>query len=202
MKRICIFILIVLCSCSMAEAQSRSSNSKKKKDNNWSISANVGVQMAGIGRSKWKNPKIFTPLVMVTADKWFKSSFGVRFGYQGPYFYYKDEQHNYVMLFTEAMFNTNYIVNGYKPDRVWQLYVNAGFGCLYDFYKYDDNLRFCFSGGITNTFRITQSFYVNLNVSSILSWRVYENNEDYIPGISVGFTYKFLKKNSRYYYQN
>lgn len=192
MKRFYLFLLIMLCCCFLAEAQyyrSRGRSWRKKRDNYWAITAHAGVQMAGLAKGKWQNFQP-CPLLIVSADKMFNSSVGLRVGLQGPYFKFQEEQHNYLSLFSEVMFNTNSIANGYNRKRIWLLNINVGCGLLYDFYA--NHMRFCLSGSITNSFRVMQALYVNLHLSSLFGWNIYELNDDLIPGLSVGVTYKFL----------
>ncbi|MDD4848021.1 MAG: hypothetical protein PHR53_04560 [Bacteroidales bacterium] len=192
MKKHLFIGLLLLCSCYIADAQYNYKKYSRKGNNDWALSANGGIQIAGVAPSKWQKENI-APYMRIAAEKWLKTAVGLRFGLQGLSFNYVGDhsKHPYVGLFGEAMFNTNYIFNGYNPNRIWLLNLDIGVCFMYDWYKNIPN--FCFTGGLTNSFRLTDALYFNFTIASMFGWSIYESNEDLLPSFSVGLTYRFRR---------
>jgi outer membrane protein OmpA-like peptidoglycan-associated protein len=135
---------------------------------NWFVSLNAGAQFSYLypeGGQAFKDRITLSGLAYV--GKWFTPGMGMRLaagGYQ--YQGYSDKQ-DYLNLHVDAMMNLTTMLGGYNPDRIYNLvpYVGMGGVRVFDHNSY----AFGFNAGILNTFRINDSWAVNLEMAALLA---------------------------------
>lgn len=183
-----LFILSFLTSTSKAQP-----NNTIKKANEvttpWFVSAQLGTQMSGIKSEDFIKSN-YSPLINITAGKWFTPYMGLQIGYKGLYFNYieDDLKHHYDFFYGEALLNMHQLFNA--QSRVWNLVIHAGSGYFYNHFYGRPNI--CANVGIQQQFKIIDNLHFTLDVSAIMGWDIYQGNKDILPGVTFGFTYSFI----------
>ncbi len=155
----------------------------------WFVSSSFGYQMSGIKSEDFISSN-YSPLLNVTAGKWFTPSLALQTGYKGFYFntISDNQKHHYSFFYGEAVINVNSFFKKYKPNQIWCLYLHAGPGFFYNYFYSKPNI--CANLGVQNTFRLTSQLYANFDIAAIVGWDIYQGDEDILPGILVGLKYR------------
>ena len=184
---------------------------------NWFIQANLAGsafysnQEMGYGLSKspfkgFRNNLGFS----VAVGKWFTPGIGLRTKFNGIWgrsVISDDKSENaskYWTLNEQVLFNLSNMICGYNETRVWNLipYAGAGVGRNMSYNRYATNLNV----GILNTFRLSNKWMINLDVS----WYMFEpdfdgfavdgptatswpKTRDNVVNVEVGLTYNLGK---------
>ena len=135
---------------------------------NWFVSLNAGAQfsyLAPAGSQDFKDRITFSGLAY--AGKWFTPGVGMRLAYNGMKFQGYNEKLSYMNLHIDAMMNVTNLIMGYDPDRIYNLVPYIGMGGVRGFDL--NNYSYGFNVGILNTFRLTDSWSVNLEMGALLA---------------------------------
>ena len=166
---------------------------------NWFVSLNAGAQFSYLypeGKQDFKDRITFSGLAYV--GKWFTPGMGMRLAYNGVKFQGYDEKMDYMNLHIDAMMNVTNMIMGYDAYRVYNMVPYIGMGGVRVF---DQNTySFGFNAGILNTFRLNDSWKVNLELGALFA----DQDMDGVTGskrafddifsVTAGITYK-LKRN-------
>jgi outer membrane protein OmpA-like peptidoglycan-associated protein len=149
---------------------------------NWFISLNAGAQFSYLypeGKQEFKDRITFSGLAYV--GKWFTPGIGMRLAYNGYKFQGYSEKDNYANLHIDAMMNVTNMVMGYNSTRLYNMIPYIGMGGVRVF---DQNTyAFGFNVGLLNTFRLNDSWRVNLEMGALLA----DRDMDGVPGEKRGF---------------
>ena len=149
----------------------------------------TGYKMQGLWCSKWTtNPHFKTSEIMPEAQT-------ISTGDKAEV--YLKQSGNYFNAFVAASFNLCNIIGGYKADRVYSLIPYVGVGLIYDIT--DSYASTSLNGGLINSFRINDSWNVNLTARAAVLSDKFDGEVsdidnvpfDAIGTVTVGFTYKF-----------
>jgi len=166
-------------------------DSHKDSELSWFVSSSVGYQMSGIKSEDFIRSN-YSPLFKLSAGRWFSDELALQIGYQG--FYYRtisdDQKHYYNYFFGEAIFDMHNLFQGKDDSRFWSLLVHGGSGYFLNNSTNQPNI-IAATIAVNNNFRLTQNFSMNVQVSAIMGWDIYQGNEDILPGLSVGITHIF-----------
>lgn len=149
---------------------------------NWFVSLNAGAQFSYLnpaGSQDFKDRITFSGLAYV--GKWFTPGVGMRLAYNGTKFQGYNDKLDYMNLHIDAMMSVTNMIMGYDPDRIYNLspYIGMGGVRVFDLNSYS----FGFNVGLLNTFRLTDSWTVNLEMGALLA----EKNMDGVAGGKRGF---------------
>jgi hypothetical protein len=183
------FIIILLLSASVVYAW-HDTESLLKKEYKYYISLNAGCQMSGIKREDFILSN-YSPLINLTLGKWFASCLALEIGYKGYYFYYIGDniKHHYQYYYGGAVLNiVDLLINKNNLNK-WNISLHAGSGYFYNHVYNRPNI--CVNMGLQNNFILSNKLLVNIKVSAIMGWDIYQQNEDILPGISLGLSYLF-----------
>lgn len=149
---------------------------------NWFVSLNAGAQfsyLAPAGSQDFKDRITFSGLAY--AGKWITPGVGMRLAYNGMKFQGYEEKLDYMNLHMDAMMNVTNMIMGYNPDRIYNMVPYVGMGAVRVFDL--NNYSFGFNVGILNSFRLTDSWAVNLEMGALLA----EKDMDGVSSIKRGF---------------
>ena len=149
---------------------------------NWFVSLNAGAQFSYLspeGTQDFKDRITFSGLAYV--GKWFTPGMGMRLAYNGMKFQGYDEKLDYMNLHIDAMMSVTNLIMGYNPDRIYNLvpYIGMGGVRVFDLNSYS----FGFNAGLLNTFRLSDSWTVNLEMGALFA----EKNMDGVFTSKRGF---------------
>ena len=179
-KAICLMAVAALFSVSASQAQvtevveiaevpvSKYSVQTNSFWDNWFISLNAGAQFSYLypeGSQEFKDRITFSGLAYV--GKWFTPGMGMRLAYNGYQFQGYEDKLNYMNLHVDALMNVTNMIMGYNPDRLYSMipYVGMGAVRVFDHNSY----AFGFNAGILNTFRLNDSWKVNLEMGALFA---------------------------------
>ena len=157
----------------------------------WILSSALGIQMSGIKSQDFIYSN-YSPLFVCSAGKWFNANLGLKLGYQGRYFYSiaDQEKHFYDFYFIKSMFSLKSILTDSKIYNNHEFLFDIGFGFFQNNFYKESKIHGIL--GATNSFIIAQKITLNLNISAIFGWDIYQKNKDILPACSLGISY-FLK---------
>ena len=149
---------------------------------NWFVSLNAGAQFSYLnpaGSQKFKDRITFSGMAYV--GKWFTPGMGMRLAYNGMKFQGYEKKLDYMNLHVDAMMNVTNMIMGYNPERCYNLvpYVGMGAVRVFDLNSYS----FGFNAGILNTFRLNDSWALNLEMGALLA----QKDMDDVTGSKRGF---------------
>jgi outer membrane protein OmpA-like peptidoglycan-associated protein len=149
---------------------------------NWFVSLNAGAQFSYLspeGTQDFKDRITFSGLAYV--GKWFTPGMGMRLAYNGYKFQGYNDKSDYMNLHVDALMDLTNLIGGYNPDRIYHIAPYVGMGAVREF---DNNsYAFGFNAGILNTFRINDSWRINLEMGALLA----EKEMDGFTGPKRGF---------------
>jgi outer membrane protein OmpA-like peptidoglycan-associated protein len=135
---------------------------------NWFVSLNAGAQfsyLAPAGSQDFKDRITFSGLAY--AGKWFTPGMGMRLAYNGYDFKGHHGKLNYMNLHVDALMNVTNMVMGYDSERFYNMIPYVGMGAVRVFDL--NNYSFGFNAGLLNTFRINDSWKLNLEMGALLA---------------------------------
>lgn len=135
---------------------------------NWFVSLNAGAQFSYLypeGSHKFKDRVTFSGLLYI--GKWFTPGIGMRFAYNGMKFQGHASKLDYMNLHTDVMMNVTNMLMGYNPERCYNMIPYMGMGAVRVFDL--NNYSFAFNAGILNTFRINDSWALNLEMGAMFA---------------------------------
>ena len=187
------YLFICLIFTSVIEIKSQVQDSSNLDDVNlsWFLSINYGAQMSGIKDEDFVGSN-YSPLLKATFGKWISPLFAFQIGYKGFYFNYieDDVKHQYNYFYGETLFNLNNAVQPNRENKNWKLLLHSGAG--YFLNQSYNKSQLCLNIGIENNYQLSDRITVNIDLASIIGWRIYQGDEDILPGITVGFSYIFI----------
>ena len=149
---------------------------------NWFVSLNAGAQFSYLypeGSQKFKDRITFSGLAYV--GKWFTPGMGMRLAYNGMKFQGYNGKSDYMNLHVDAMMNVTNMIIGYNPERCYNLIPYVGMGAVRAFDL--NNYSFGFNAGILNTFRLNDSWALNLEMGALFA----QKDMDGVSGPKRGF---------------
>ena len=161
---------------------------------NWFLSLNAGAQFTYLypeGSLKFKDRISFSGLAYV--GKWFDPSMGMRLAYNGYDFKGNNGKLNYMNLHADALMNVTNMIMGYDADRLYNIipYVGMGAVRVFDHNSY----AFGFNAGILNTFRLNDSWKINIEMGALLADKTMDGMTgpkrafDDVFSVTAGITY-------------
>ena len=110
-------------------------------------------------------------------------------GYRGNYFRYihDQEKHYYNFFHTDIIFKNP--TDLFKKNDKSLLNIHLGIGYLFN--KLNNNNNICINTGFINEIIINSRFNALINLSGIIGWNIYQNNEDILPSLNFGIVYKY-----------
>ena len=186
-----LIIWLILTGVIEIKSQVQDSSDLNKVKSSWFISVNSGVQMSGIKDEDFVGSN-YSPLLKATFGKWISPLFAFQIGYKGFYFNYieDDVKHQYNYFYGETLFNLNNAVQPNRENKNWNLLLHSGAG--YFLNQSYNKSQLCLNIGIENNYQLSDRITVNIDLASIIGWRIYQGDEDILPGITVGFSYIFI----------
>ena len=153
------------------------------------FSLSAGAQMSGIKNEDFVSNNI-APLVIVSVGKWFTPLLALQLGYRGNYYntISDDKKHHYNYFFGESVFNLNKMVNPKKQLNSFNILFHAGAGYFYNHVYGRPNVLAHL--GLSGDYKLTEQLSITTNFSAIMGWDIYQGNEDILPGISLGLSYR------------
>ena len=135
---------------------------------NWFISVNAGAQFSYLypeSSQKFKDRISFSGLAYI--GKWFTPGMGMRLAYNGLDFKGHNGKLKYMNLHVDALMNVTNMVMGYDSERLYNMipYVGMGAVRVFDHNSYS----FGFNAGILNTFRLNDSWKLNLEMGALFA---------------------------------
>ncbi len=135
---------------------------------NWFVSLNAGAQFTYLypeSSQEFKDRISFSGLAYV--GKWFDPNMGLRLAYNGYDFKAQNGKLNYMNLHADALMNVTNMIMGYDSERFYNLipYVGMGAVRVFDHNSY----AFGFNAGILNTFRLNDSWNVNVEMGALFA---------------------------------
>ena len=161
---------------------------------NWFLSLNAGAQFTYLypeSPFKFKDRISFSGLAYV--GKWFDPSMGMRLAYNGYDFKGYNGKLNYMNLHADALMNVTNMIMGYDSERLYNIipYVGMGAVRVFDHNSY----AFGFNAGVLNTFRLNDSWKINLEMGALLADKTMDGVTgpkrafDDIFSVTAGITY-------------
>jgi hypothetical protein len=158
----------------------------------WQVSGKFGVQMSGIKDEDFIAQNV-APLFHIALAKKYTEILSLRAGYRGPYFntIADKDRHLYSFFFGDAVFDLH---QRFAPEKesTWNLNVFLGAGLFYNHYYQRPNIAADL--GLISSFQINEKWSADIELGFIMAWDIYQNNDDILPGICFGVSYKILGK--------
>ena len=186
---------------------------------NWFVSVGGGVNMYfGDHDRQMKFGDRLAPALDVAIGKWFTPGIGVRVMYSGlsisgatqngshsngkpisgkPWqgYWLEEQDFDFFNIHADVMFNMSNLLCGYNEKRIWNCspYIGVGWAHVWD---KPSTREVSMNVGILNSFRITSSLDINLDIRGMLvndrfDGEVGQAKEDGLLTATVGLTYKF-----------
>ena len=186
---------------------------------NWFVSVGGGLNMyMGDHDRQMKFGDRLSPALDVAFGKWFTPGIGVRVMYSGlcisgatqngshsngkpisgkPWqgYWLEEQDFDFFNIHADVMFNMSNLLCGYNEKRIWNCspYIGVGWAHVWD---KPSTREVSMNVGILNSFRITSSLDINLDIRGMLvndrfDGEVGQAKEDGLLTATVGLTYKF-----------
>jgi outer membrane protein OmpA-like peptidoglycan-associated protein len=161
---------------------------------NWFVSLNAGAQFSYLypeGSQKFKDRITFSGLAYV--GKWYTPGMGMRLAYNGMKFQGNTSKLDYMNLHIDALMSVTNMLMGYNSERVYNLipYIGMGAVRVFDHNSY----AFGFNAGLINTFRLSDSWAVNLEMGALFADKAMDGATgpkrafDDVFSLTAGITY-------------
>lgn len=135
---------------------------------NWFISVNAGAQFSYLYPESSQEFKDRISLSgQAYVGKWFTPGMGMRLAYNGYDFKGHHGKLNYMNLHVDALMNVTNMLMGYDSERFYNMIPYVGMGAVRVFDL--NNYSFGFNAGLLNTFRINDSWKLNLEMGALLA---------------------------------
>jgi hypothetical protein len=158
--------------------------------NKWFISASVGAQMSGIKDEDFVSSN-YSPLINITFGRRISPLLAFHIGIKGFYFNYiaDESKHNYSFVYLGSSINLINLAVNSRNNKDWNLLIHTSLGIFNNILL--NKLQGCINIGIQNNYSISESIEVSLDIASIIGWKIYQGDEDILPGVSFGIIYTF-----------
>lgn len=219
-KNVLLLIVLFVTMGAVAQDGKRGPYLTNKFFDNWFISAGGGVGVYfGEDDQQGSFGKRIAPAFNVAVGKWITPTVGVRLQFDGiqakgfsygdsPYIYGgKDADGLYksrfqmINLHADVMYDLTTAICGYKENRLYSLIPYAGFGWG-QAYKSDRPTKNEITGnfGLLNRFRLCEAWDINLELRAMVVNQRFDGVSRGVKlegntNVSVGFAYKFNKRN-------
>lgn len=135
---------------------------------NWFVSLNAGAQFTYLypeGKQEFTDRIAFSGLAYV--GKWYTPGIGMRLALNGYQFQGYSSRLDYANLHIDALMNVTNMFMGYNSQRLYNMipYIGMGTVRVFDHNSYS----FGFNVGILNTFRLSDSWRVNLEMGALFA---------------------------------
>ena len=149
----------------------------------------LGVQMSGYRQEDFIKSN-YSPLVDISIGRWFSPELAIQLGYKGWYFntISNSDKRHYAYFYGEAVFNINEIIKTLSNPK-WNVNLHLGSGYFYNYYYGRPNI--CADLGLSFHYNLSSKLSSYLNISSVMGWDIYQNDEDILLGSRIGLTYSF-----------
>ena len=149
----------------------------------------TGIQMSGIKKEDFVMHN-YAPYVSAGIGRKFSSEIAVEFGYDGFYFntIANDDRREYSFLFGKVRLDLMKILS---ISNFGQVGLSGYLGSGYFYNHYYQRPNVCATFGLMYNNLFLGKWQISCGLSSILGWDIYQNNEDILPRMEVGLTYKF-----------
>ncbi len=109
-------------------------------------------------------------------------------GYKGDYFKYinDDARHYYNFLYSDILLRKTMFLSKKNKDLSS---IHLGIGYFYN--KFNKNNIICGNAGLINEFILNSRINAIINISAIIGWDIYQNDEDILPSVNFGIIYKY-----------
>lgn len=184
------FHLASLLLSTMIYAQDNVNETNKELNKKYFVTLKTGVQMSGIKSEDFVSNNL-SPLINVSFGSWVVPYLALQVSYKGFYFLTISDKnkHYYGFYHGELLFNINSIFPNIINNNKIQNSFHLGSGLFYNFNYQRPNI--CASSGISSTFKINDYWGLNIEISSIFGWDIYQGDEDILPSIGIGLSYRF-----------
>tara|TARA_Y100001970_G_scaffold27492_1_gene33544 strand:+ start:1434 stop:1775 length:342 start_codon:yes stop_codon:yes gene_type:complete len=109
-------------------------------------------------------------------------------GYRGDYFkYINDNSMHYYNFFHSDILLNNSIFFKSNDKRISTIHLGIG----YFSNKFKKNNIICGNAGLINEFFLNSRINAIINISAIIGWDIYQNDEDILPSLNFGIVYKY-----------
>lgn len=186
-----LWLILLFSNSSFAQTADSEKSFSRPDHREWFVSVSGGVQISGYKKVDFVSSNV-SPLINVTAGKWFAPELAIRVGYKGPYFHTisNDEKNYYRYFYSDALFNISQLIASRRPvESRYAFLAYAGSGYFYNETYGRPNV--CANLGISNNIRLLKGLSASFDISAIIGWDIYQGDEDILPGVSFGFTYTF-----------
>lgn len=181
------FIAVLL--YSNVYAQKHNNSFENDTNKRYFIAVKTGIQMSGIKDEDFVSNNL-APLINISIGKWIVPSVGLQFAYKGLYFntISDKEKHYYSFYYGEVLFNINSVFTNKFSRNTSKNNFHIGSGYFYNYYYHRPNI--CASMGISSSLTLNSKFDINVEMSAIMGWDIYQGDDDIIPNLSLGIIYK------------
>jgi len=186
-------VLFAFCVLLTNQTFSQNSNSihSIEYDKGWFFSMGGGLQISGIKSEDFIRTNV-SPAFVVNTGKWLIPEVALQIGYQGFYFHTisDNSKHYYNFFYGEALFNIHELLNSEKISTArWNIVLHPGAGYFYNCFYNRPNI--CANLGVINNYRMLNQLELFVDISAIMGWDIYQENEDILPSIVWGLNYFF-----------
>lgn len=185
------FIIYILLLLLVIELHSQTTEkSIYNSEDKWFISAGIGAQISGIKDEDFVSSNL-SPLINITLGKQISSMITLHIGFKGFYFnYIADElKHNYYFIYLGSSINLIDLAVNSRENKAWNLLIHTSTGIFNNTLL--NKLQGCLNIGVQNNYSISEYLALSLDISGIIGWKIYQGDEDILPGISLGIIHTF-----------
>jgi hypothetical protein len=148
-----------------------------------------GTQVSGIRKEDYVASN-YAPYIQIGIGKWLSSYLAISFNYQGPYFRFigDDYKHKYFYIDGESILNLHNLFSS-NMNRIWSAHAVVGLGYFQNYYL--DKSNICLTIGLSNDFKVSNTFSLKFKVSGIAGFKIYQHDKDILMSLSIGLCKKF-----------
>lgn len=154
-----------------------------------SIGLNLGMQISGIKDEDFKFSNL-SPFINLVFSYSISGHSDLKVGYKGFYFKYilDDINHKYHFIYISFSLNIlDYFCTTFLENRFNSKFY-LGSGIFHNYHK--DKTQFCIDIGGQLNYQLVKNLFLNFDISSIAGWKIYQDNYDILPALSIGLTKK------------
>lgn len=182
------YFIVLLSFTIVTKSYAQNSSDLEELETNGFVSVKFGTQMSGIKDEDFVSTN-YSPFFNITTGKWLTTYLALQIGYKGFYFnsiadVYK---HYYNYIYGETVINVNNVLFPKRVNKKWSMLLHGGGGYFYNNFYGKGNI--CGNVGLQNNYNLSKRFDINIDISSIIGWDIYQGNLDILQGVTVGVTY-------------
>lgn len=163
--------------------------SGQEKNQDYFFGLDYGIQMSGIKSEDFISSN-YSSLIRINAGKWLNRYIGVKFSYQGRHFYAiaDDFCHSYDFYSIEGIVSLKQLFT--KENLVLHdVILRGGIGIFKNYFYNNSSIHL--NLGLQNSFSLSKSLAIKLDVGAIIGWDIYQGDQDILPNTSLGILYFF-----------